>query len=184
MMEGNSRSTDPSPPVGEVFARLFAENQRRIFAFILTLLPNREDAEDVFQDVSVVLWKKSAQFEVGTNFSRWAMQIAYFEVVNHRRKKARSKVLFQDDLLQTLADEAAEPDPMLQRRRLALPGCLGRLLPGDRELLMLRYQEGVAVPMLADQCGKSVRALYRTLEKIRGELLDCIDRKVLELGET
>ncbi len=64
-MEETSKSADPTPPVGEAFARLFAENQRRIFAFILTLLPSREDAEDVFQDVSVVLWRKSAQFDTG-----------------------------------------------------------------------------------------------------------------------
>jgi RNA polymerase sigma-70 factor (ECF subfamily) len=182
-MENDSTNADSNSPVGEAFARLFAENQRRIFAFILTLLPNREDAEDVFQDVCVVLWKKSAQFEQGTDFARWAFQIAYFEVVNFRRKKGRSKILFHDELLRTIAEESAEPDPLFQRRRIALPGCLGKLHPDYRNLLMLRYQEGVSVPMLADQCGKSVRALYRMLEKIRGELLDCIDQKVTDLGE-
>jgi RNA polymerase sigma-70 factor (ECF subfamily) len=183
-MENRVTMGESPPPVDEAFARLLAENQRRIFAFILTLLPNREDAEDVFQDVSVVLWKKSSQFEWGTDFSRWAFQIAYFEVVNHRRKKSRSRLCFHDELMRTLAEDLSEPDPLFQFRRLALADCLTRLRADDRRLLALRYEEGISVQMLADRQQSSIRKIYRTLERLRQQLFLCIERKVWERETT
>ena len=39
------------------FVRLLLRHERRIYAFIRSLLPNRDDAEDVLQETSIVLWK-------------------------------------------------------------------------------------------------------------------------------
>ena len=41
-----------------LFLRLFLQNQRRLYAYILTLLPNRADADDVLQETSLVMWDK------------------------------------------------------------------------------------------------------------------------------
>src|SRR5262249_54956902 len=42
----------------KVFLPLFLQNQRRLYAYILTLLPNRADADDVLQEASLVMWDK------------------------------------------------------------------------------------------------------------------------------
>src|SRR5262249_11570774 len=50
---------DPSEQAkGKLFLRLFLQNKRRLYAYVLTLLPNRADADDVLQEASLVLWDK------------------------------------------------------------------------------------------------------------------------------
>ena len=70
------------------FVRLYTASSRRIYTYILTLLPNRTDAEDVFQDVSVLLWEKFPEFTPGTQFSAWACRIAYFKALSFGRAAA------------------------------------------------------------------------------------------------
>jgi len=67
------------------FHRLIAEHQAAIYSHIFALLPQPEDASDVFQNTRLALLRKSAQFTPGTNFRAWAGQIAKYEVFNYRR---------------------------------------------------------------------------------------------------
>ncbi len=48
----------------EQFARAFVQHQDRVYGYIVTMLPNRHDAEDVFQQTSLILWGKWDQFVV------------------------------------------------------------------------------------------------------------------------
>ena len=72
-----------NPTSSGEFIRLFLQNERRIYAFIVSLLPDLTDAEDVLQETSVVLWEKFDQFQPGTNFVSWACKIAHFKVLKH-----------------------------------------------------------------------------------------------------
>ena len=50
------------------FVERFVRSQDRIYAYVVTLLPNRADAEEVFQQTSLALWKKWRQFDPGRDF--------------------------------------------------------------------------------------------------------------------
>ena len=65
-----------------LFLRLFLQNQRRIYAYVLTLLPNRADADDVFQEASLVLWDKFDESSPPDDFAAWGCRIAYFKVLD------------------------------------------------------------------------------------------------------
>ena len=75
--------------------------------FASRMLGNRHDAEDVLQRASVVMWKRFGTFESGTDFVAWATTIAFYEVKNFQRVTGRSRLDFDDDLMQTLAAERA-----------------------------------------------------------------------------
>ena len=90
----------------EEFARLFARNARRIYGFIMTLVFNHHDAEEVFQNTNVVLWNKFADFQPGSNFFAWASRIAYYEVLSLMKQQRRSRT-FSDVALELLANEAS-----------------------------------------------------------------------------
>src|SRR4051812_23964504 len=87
----------PQQPAGplqvESFLRLWEAHRRRVFHFILALLPAVQDAEDVLQETSIVLWRKFGEFEPGTNFLSWAHKVAHFEVLRHRRKGGRHQLI-------------------------------------------------------------------------------------------
>ena len=57
------------------FAEQLVRNQHRIFAYVATLVSNRDDAEDVFQNTCLILWKKWEYYSRPHNFFGWACGI-------------------------------------------------------------------------------------------------------------
>src|SRR5437870_13081465 len=84
--------TGPAP--GKAFLRLFLQNERRLYAYILTLLPNRSDADDVLQEASMVMWDKFDDEHPPDNFAAWGCRISYFKVLDFCKKRQRSRVVF------------------------------------------------------------------------------------------
>ena len=180
-------SHDPSAEAGsrKRLMALMTRHQRQIFAYIYTLVPDRHDAEDLLQETSVVICEKFDEFVPGTDFVAWACQIAWWRVRYARQKFARSKVLFDDDLLESVAHTAATMREELDERHEALAVCLQKLAPRDRELLLTRYEPGNGVAEAAHRTGRSMDAAYKALNRLRKLLHDCVtDRLAHAHGET
>ena len=153
---------------------LMTQNQRRIFAYIYTLLPDRHSAEDVLQETSLVICEKFHEFKTGTDFVAWANQIAWWQVRAARTKYARSKLVFDDDILDGVAQTSAELASEADARHEALASCLKKLPDRDRELVMTRYEPGLGVEEAARRSGRSLVAAYKALARLRKLLHDCI----------
>lgn len=151
---------------------LMTQHQRRIFSYIYTLVPDRHAAEDILQETSVVICEKFSEFRSGTDFVAWACQIAWWQVRAARTKFARSKVVFDDKVMEAVAQTAVEMQPEQDARHEALAGCLKKLNPRDRELLMTRYESGVEEA--AQRTGRSLVAAYKALTRLRKLLHDCV----------
>ncbi len=168
---------DPSDLDREEFARIFSRNARRIYGFIMTLVFNHHDAEEVFQNTNVVLWNKFADFQPGSNFFAWASRIAYYEVLSLMKQQRRSRT-FSDEALELLATEAVALSDQSTERYEALEECLARLDPPDRELLQERYYFQRPPKQIAAGQSKSVHAIYRALSRIHNVLLNCVQRSM------
>jgi RNA polymerase sigma-70 factor (ECF subfamily) len=170
------------PSKTKLFLRLFLQNERRLYAYILTLLPNRADADDVLQEASLVLWDKLDERHPPDDFAAWACRIAYFKVLDFCKKKQRSRVCFSQTMLERVAETAVEQAGSLQldERREALIHCLEKLRRRDRDLLAFRFAEGATTQSTAAQVGRSVDAVYKALAKIRQGLFDCVTRKLAQ----
>lgn len=173
-----SGSTGPLSAKQHRFFPLFTQNQRRIFAYIYTLAPNRVDAEDLLQETSITLWEKFDEFQPGTDFTAWACRIAYWKVCNARKKNARSKMTFSQPLVDELADKLQTMQPNLDARHEALATCIEKLPQRDRSLILARYQPDGAVSTLAEQTGRTLQAIYKALTRIRRVLFDCVNREM------
>ena len=90
------------------FFPLYVANQRRIFAYVFAIVPNRADAEDVLQETSIVLWEKFNEVKPGTDFLAWACQIAFWKIGNLKKKYARARVKFDQDVIETIGQRASE----------------------------------------------------------------------------
>jgi RNA polymerase sigma-70 factor (ECF subfamily) len=166
----------------ERFLQLFLAHERRIFGFLLALVPAWSDAEDLLQEASVVMWRKLDEFEPGTDFAAWALSIARFQVLSYRKKQRRDRVLFSERTLELLADEMAALGRSEDARRDALEHCIARLNTRDRELIRLRYLPGATTQGVAEGLGRSVQAVYKSLNKIHEQLLMCIRRTLAAEG--
>lgn len=158
--------------------RLLTQNQRRIFSYIYTLVPDRQAAEDLLQETCMVICEKFGDFQIGTDFAAWACQIAYWEIRAARKKFARAKVIFDQPLLDAVAQTAAEMATELSDRHQALAECLEKLHPRDRTLVVTRYEPGGSVAAAAQCTGRSIVAAYKALTRIRKLLQDCVTHQL------
>ena len=102
------QNPDADVATEEAFMRLFLQSERRILGFILSLVPNLSDAEDLLQETCSIMWNKFEQFENGTDFVAWGISIARYRVLTFRRKVGTRRVCFNEKLLHQIADAAAE----------------------------------------------------------------------------
>ena len=163
----------------EKFVELLTGHQRQLYLYIVTLLSGTVDADDVLQSVNMVLWSKIDEFDPGSNFGAWAYRIAYFEVLAFRKRLAkRGRLLFSSELMQTIADEQndGKETARLEERRRALDECLEKLRDRDRNLLAQRYYADRNVKDLAAEISRPLNSVYRSLERVRMTLLECIRR--------
>src|SRR5262249_31334209 len=151
----------------KLFLRLFLQNERRLYAYILTLLPNRADADDLLQEASLVMWDRFDERHPPDNFTAWGCRIAYFKILDFYKTSRRGPVRFSQEMLERVAETAVEQADALQldERREALAGCIGKLHPKDRDLLTRRLAVGASTSSVAAQVGRSTDAVYKALAK-------------------
>ena len=167
-------SASSQSPKHEEFIALFVRHEPTIHSFLTSLLANLDDAEVVMQETSMAMWKKFDQFETGTGFRNWAFQIARFEAMSFRRKRQRDRHFFSDELVQLLADDAAQHAAQLEEERRALAHCVAKLDARDRGLLSGCYREGSTIKKYAESVGRTPNAVRKHLAKVRAALSLCV----------
>ncbi|MEZ0387671.1 MAG: sigma-70 family RNA polymerase sigma factor [Verrucomicrobium sp.] len=167
----------PSPPPAshDQFLRLIAEHQAGLHTFIRSMLPTREEASTVLQDVMVVLWQK---FETAQDFKKWAYGVARLEVLKFIQTRRRDRHIFDDELVNRLADEAMTHEERHLTQREALEGCLQKLPAPQRDLVLTAYTKGTRMDDLAIESGQTPMALYKLLQRTRQALLACVQRSL------
>lgn len=177
MTERPGAVEDQRDPV--LFATLLRDSRSRVFGYLLALVQNLSDAEDLYQQTALVLWEKFDQYEHGTDFGTWATNVAHFSAVNFLRRQSRRRLLFNEAVLARLVEtQASIRDVEVSSRSEALKRCLETLSSNHRRLLMLRYHGEYSMQQIAKQENRSVGALYVALSRIRKALLSCIDQRI------
>ena len=154
--------------------QLMMKYQRRLFAYIHTLVPSRSDADDILQETSLTICEKFQDFQTGTNFYSWACQIAYWKVRAARKKFAMSKVVFNQEVMDVISQTHGKMEEELDQRHYALSRCLKKLNERDRRMVLTRYESGKNVTAAAHACGRTVQGAYKALNRIRKVLFDCV----------
>jgi len=171
--------SESEPRLRAAFAEHLARHQARVFGYIHALVRDLNDADDLFQQVAVILWKKFDQFDASRSFLAWACGIARLEVSNFLRVRGRSRLYFTDEmnlLLLEAEDEMSHEET--EDRREALAVCVGKLRERDRELLIRCYGAGSGVARTAEECGRSPQSVHNSLRRIRRALFECIHRNL------
>lgn len=162
----------------EMFSELITRCQSELYGYIFAVVRNWEDADDLFQSVSLVLWRKFDSFQPGSNFFCWARQVAKLEVSNFlRRKNLPSYVT--EELLEALVDTVVAPhgdetEPYLA----ALRRCKAKLGPADEELINLHYVDDLGSRQIADRLERPYRSVCNSLHRIRSWLLNCVQMEL------
>jgi len=157
----------------ELFLRLYAEHEPALRGFVRSLVPTREDSRDVMQEIAVILWRKFGEIMDSNDFRPWAFGVARYEALAWRRDKARDRLVFSEESIALLADQASTMVKQLDVQREALEECLEKLPAEHRKLVNEAYLNGARIDRLAELQGRTAMTLYKTLHRIRLALVEC-----------
>jgi RNA polymerase sigma-70 factor (ECF subfamily) len=165
------------------FVSLLSSQHPRIYTYILTFVPNFNDADDILQEAAKFMWERFDEFTMGTDFLAWAKKITYFLILEyHRNRKKAYASCFDEQLLETLNQNTEKISDSTKEYQVHLKECIKKLKPQDRALLRLRYFENQKVKELALRFGCSVQYVYRNISRIHQLLLSCIQKQLVQRG--
>jgi RNA polymerase sigma-70 factor (ECF subfamily) len=151
--------------------------ERPVFNLIERLVHERAVAEELTQDTFLKVFRKLQTFDARLRFSAWILRIAHNTTIDHlrRHRPATVSLDFKSDedastLGERLPDEHALPPDeafALQRTAITVDAALGRLRPEYREVLVLRYQEGLEYEEIAQVLGRPLGTIKTFVHRAR-----------------
>ncbi|MEN8871495.1 MAG: sigma-70 family RNA polymerase sigma factor, partial [Akkermansiaceae bacterium] len=152
-MPGTPKNSNSDDDRDEAFIQHFTHAEPDLRRFIRSLLPTWTDTNEVLQQTALVAWRKFGDFDRDTTFMKWACVIARFEALAYRRKMARDRLVFREDVFDLMAGEGMEELSDRSEEHSALEDCLAALPAGQRKFITLAYTPGIKVKELAAEAG-------------------------------
>jgi RNA polymerase sigma-70 factor (ECF subfamily) len=161
--------------------QILLRERTQLLAWLLSALRDGHRSEDVFQDVMVRALEHQAGFEHEAGVRSWAWQVARRRAFELLRQSQRQAAVLDHAVLDQLADELQARDPASATDRIdALGRCLEELTHNTREIVRLRYVEGLTARGVAARLQRQPEAIYKALTRVYATLSDCIERQLRE----
>ena len=169
---------DEQKQQGKEFLALLREHERRLRAFVFALVPNWADADEIAQETRLRLWEQFDRYDPNKDFGAWMLTIAYYQVLKHREKAGRNRLVFSPEFLESVAQETERLPADAEARHAALAECLQKLSAAKRALVLRYYAGEETTRQIAAALGRSFDATRQTLLRTRLSLADCVSKTV------
>jgi RNA polymerase sigma-70 factor (ECF subfamily) len=155
----------------QLFSTLVDMHKNMVYALVLKMVDNKEDAEEVAQDTFVKAFKAIKQFKGESKFSTWLYRIAYFTAINHLRKQNRLKTPI--DMSSFSANDKSAVDTLNEDdQKKLINDALKYIKPIERTLISLFYLDEFSNKEIQEITGLSQSnikvMLLRTRKKLYG----------------
>jgi len=164
----------------DAFGELLAVFEQRVFGFVMKMLRNLHDAEDVTQETFVKAWRHLASFRSRNSFATWLFTIARRTALNHIRARRPTREL--DDHDEPVHHES--PDRAVGEREHAesIWQTARRLKPDQYEVLWLRYGEGFSINEMARVMNTNSIRVRVLLHRARKRMAEWLMDRMSETG--
>ena len=160
------------------------DQRSRLISFARAIVRDEHDAEDVFQEVMVLAAEKHHEIDRSDGLISWALTATRYRSLHVVRKRKRDRVELSPGALDQLEacwrDASGEP---AQDMSQALLHCLDTLSPYSREIVGLRYGQGLQGKQVAQQLNRKPQTIYMALTRIHNALRDCIRLRLAGGGQ-
>ncbi|MBN1672603.1 MAG: sigma-70 family RNA polymerase sigma factor [Kiritimatiellae bacterium] len=162
----------------EQFTRHWTQAQPVVAGYISSMVTDFHEAEDLLQDVAVVLLRKFGEYDSRRPFVAWALGVARYEILSSRRAHARSFLSYRPEVVDAVTESYAEMAPELDARAAALRRCLSRVKGRGLKLLQFRYEKALKPREIAERVNMKAGAVRVMLTRVRDALRACIEKHV------
>jgi len=156
--------------------QLFVQHTSHMRGFIVALLPDLSQVDDVLQETFLTVTAKAEAFDASRDFVAWACGIARMKVREAGRKSARQWRPLSAEVLDALA-ASAPMDDLADERLAMLPECIAKLGAQGRRVIDLRYQQAHKPEEIARRLELGVDSVYVALSRARAAIRQCIERR-------
>ncbi|MEO2017894.1 MAG: sigma-70 family RNA polymerase sigma factor [Fuerstiella sp.] len=163
------------------FETLVIEHHVRVRAFVRSLGVDPDWVDDVAQESFLTAYREWTAFDQTRDFGKWVRGIAANIVRNELRKDARRQRILHTELAEILLQRHAEAQVPVEPVTIdAIRECMGQLGPTSLEVVQGRYRDGITAPELARALGLSAANVRQMLVRIRRQIRQCVELRVLE----
>jgi RNA polymerase sigma-70 factor (ECF subfamily) len=159
------------------FSGIVEKYQQLVLTIIIKIVENREDAEDIAQEVFIKVFKSLDQFNAVSEFSTWLYRIAYNTTLSELRKRKLTFASMDEQVL--MIDEPAENDwaeEEKEKKLQYLDKALKQLAPDETFLISLYYMDKQSVENISKITGISVSNVKVKLHRTRKKLALIMDK--------
>ncbi len=149
----------------------------QLISYLTGIVGNFDDAEDIFQDCCITIFRKWEQIKDGGSVSAWSREIARRTALQWLRERNKTPLPIEDQILEQICF-SEEPEAGKEDYITALKACMIELPDHSRNLLIMRYTQGLSCLEISKELQRSVDGLYVTLSKLRSILKRCIKQKI------
>lgn len=153
---------------------MFLKHQGDLQAFVVSVVQDWNRADDIVQEVSLVLWRRFAEYDPSHSFGAWARGIAARKILKDRERQRQGGRMLSPEAIESVAAAYEEVEAPGSPQLEALQLCLRSLDPASRKLLDLRYQESLPLEEVATRTERSLAAVTKALLRLRSSLERCV----------
>lgn len=171
---------------GAVFAyrELEKRYRKKLFTYLFHLLGNREETEDILQNVFIKVYNNLASFDVQRKFSSWIYRIAHNEAVNFLKKKGKKKFISWEDIaaskdkLEMSSGERTPVENWLSKEsKKEVQDALNKLPRKYREILVLRYFLDKSYSDISEILKKPVNTVGTLISRAKKKLFEIVSER-------
>lgn len=152
--------------------RMFELYRSRILSLMIRMTSDRDEAEDLLQDAFMRVLSRIGDFRGESALGTWIHRVAVNEALQKLRRKRRRKRIFDEAVEEISKPVTHHEDPS---RRMDVRDAIEELPPSMREMIELRYYDGMTYEEIADELGMSKGTagarLHKARERLRSQLM-------------
>ena len=163
----------------EVYQEIINRYQKKLFSYIYRLVRNREETEDLLQNVFLKVYRHCDDFDTKRKFSSWIYRIAHNEAVNFLKRRSKKIFISWEDI--TLSKDKmdaerggeAPTDPWLAKEiKTEVRSAIEKLPEKYKEVLELRYFSEKSYREISNILGKPVNTVGTIINRAKKKLLE------------
>ena len=153
------------------FDLLYERYSQKIYAKCISLLKNEAQARDATQEIFLKIFLNLSRFGEKSRFSTWVYSITYNYCIDHLRRKKKHLAIFSDEMENAPdlpADEVSDK-VLLEMEIGKLKVVLENIPPGDKAVLLMKYQDGMSIKEIAEILDKTESAIKMKIKRAKAK---------------
>ena len=161
----------------EPFVQLLLKHRGPVFGYILSVTNDFHTAEDIFQDVSTIAFRKFNKFRSGSSFGAWMREIARRRILEEHRRIKRKGLTVDHELLEKLDSSFQQSESLWEQEKAWIAFCMEKLSAQVRKILRMKYKQFMRIRDIAAETGRNETAVQVALSRGRSAVRECVQKQ-------